>query len=153
MKIYQTRDAELVAKLNEPVHELHVSLYPSYFKEYHYEEVKTFFEKLMDKEQYLFLVLEESGQFIGFAMLELRSYSETIFKKAYQSLYIHQLSISGMYKGKGYGTKLMDEITTIARDRGLHKIELDHWTDNEVAKEFYKKLDYTPIREYLYKDL
>ncbi|WP_010096571.1 GNAT family N-acetyltransferase [Ornithinibacillus scapharcae] len=153
MKIYQTKDAELIAKLNQSVHELHVSLYPSYFKDYHAEKVKTFFEGLMNKEQYIFLVLEDIGQSIGFAMLELKAYPETIFKNAYQSLYIHQLSISSMYKSKGYGTKLMDEITTIARNKGLHKIELDHWSDNEIAKAFYKNLGYSPIREYLYKDI
>lgn len=47
----------------------------------------------------------------------------------------------------------MDEITTIARNRGLHKIELDHWSDNEVAKEFYRRMGYTPIQEYLFKNL
>ncbi|MBM7702239.1 hypothetical protein [Metabacillus iocasae] len=39
MNISSTNDFELVAKLNKSVHDLHVNLYPEYFKEYNFGEM------------------------------------------------------------------------------------------------------------------
>lgn len=51
MKISRTNDFELVAKLNKYVHDLHANLYPKYFKEYNFEDMKTFFQKIIKKER------------------------------------------------------------------------------------------------------
>ena len=71
MKISQTNDFELVAKLNKYVHDLHANLYPEYFKEYNFEGIKTFFQKIIDKEEFTFLLLEdELPRAVGDALLE-----------------------------------------------------------------------------------
>jgi diamine N-acetyltransferase len=153
MKISLTKDYELIATLNKPVHDLHVELYPDLFKPYNYEEFKTFFADMVNKEKFKFLLLVDEGQALGFAMVELRDYPETIFRKSYQSMYVHQLSILENHRNKGYGSRLMEKIKKIAKENGIHKIELDYWANNSTAKSFYKKNDYLVSREIVYKDL
>ena len=152
MKISRTNNFELVATLNKYVHDLHVNLYPQYFKEYNYVEIKNFFQKIIDKEKFTFLLLEDDDKPIGYAWIEFRNYPENAFKKAYQSIYVHQISISESQRKKGYGSKLMDEIAEMAKANGINKIELDYWFNNEIAKSFYKKNDFVKYQEFVYKE-
>jgi diamine N-acetyltransferase len=153
MKINQTRDFELVTKLNKFVHDLHANLYPEYFKEYNFGEIKTFFQGIMDRKEFIFLVLEDDDQPIGYTWIELRNYPDNAFKKAYKSVYVHQISIAENHRKQGFGSKLMDEITDIAKANGISKIELDYWFDNEIANNFYMKNDFVKYREFVYKDI
>lgn len=153
MKVIRSKDYKLIAKLNRYVHDLHVRLYPEYFKPYDQESFTAFYKELIDQDNLIFLVLEDLFEPVGFAMVELKQYPETIFKKAYQSVYVHQISISDKKQNKGYGTMLMEEIETLATQKEIHRIELDYWSNNEIAKSFYKKNKFTIYREHVYRDL
>lgn len=153
MKIRQTKDFELVAKLNKPVHDLHFTLYPKHFNKYNYEEIKEVFKKLIENENFIFLLLEVNQEAVGYAWLEIRNYPENAFKKSYHSIYIHQISIVQTQRKKGYGTALMNYIYHMAKEKGIDLIELDYWVDNNIAKEFYKKQDFVKYREFVYKQL
>ncbi|GMA64325.1 hypothetical protein GCM10025859_47650 [Alicyclobacillus fastidiosus] len=57
MKITRTTDFELIARLNKPIHDLHVSLYPQHFTDYNFEAIRDSFEKLVKSEAFIFLLL------------------------------------------------------------------------------------------------
>ncbi|MEH7132552.1 GNAT family N-acetyltransferase, partial [Priestia megaterium] len=130
MKISRTFDAGKIAKLNQSVHQLHVELYPQHFQTYDFHQVHEFFKKVMKDDRFIFLLGEDEGQHVGFAWLEIKQYSETVFKKAYESIYVHQINIAESYKNKGFGSSLMKEIYSIARTNDINTIELDYWNDN-----------------------
>lgn len=153
MRISLTKDYELVAKLNKYVQDLHTHLFPENFKEYNFVEVKNFFKETMNKPNLIFLLLEDNEESVGYAWIEFKDYQESAFKKSYKSLYVHQISISEIHKNKGYGSRLMDEISTIAKTNGMNKIELDYWLDNEAAKNFYKSREFIPYLEFVFKDI
>ncbi|GLH62398.1 GNAT family N-acetyltransferase [Parageobacillus sp. G301] len=153
MRISRTNNYELIAKLNKHVHDLHSNLYPEYFKEYNYEDIKDFFKGIVDKQNFIFLLLEEDDQPLGYAWIEIRNYPENAFKKSYKSVYVHQISIVENHRRKGCGSKLMDAIYDIAKTNGINKIELDYWFSNEIAKNFYKKNGFVKYREFVYKDI
>jgi diamine N-acetyltransferase len=67
LKISRTKDYELIAKLNKYVHDVHTELYPKYFKEYDYDAIKDFFKGIMNNPNFIFLILEEGGQQLGYA--------------------------------------------------------------------------------------
>jgi diamine N-acetyltransferase len=96
---------------------------------------------------------EAIKQYLGYAWIEIRNYPENAFKKAYPSVYVHQISISESHRKKGYGSKLMEEIYHIAKTNHIDMIELDYWCDNHSAKEFYKKQGFTKYREFVYKEV
>ncbi|MBM7602657.1 ribosomal protein S18 acetylase RimI-like enzyme [Metabacillus crassostreae] len=153
MKISETKDSALIAKLNKPVHDLHYSLYPKYFNEYKYEEINEVFKKLIENEKNIFLLLEENEDAVGYAWIEIRDYPENAFKKRYQSIYVHQISIAPTQRKKGYGTALMNFIDQRAIEREIDLIELDYWIDNKAAEEFYEKHKFVKYREFVYKQL
>ncbi|KZZ83868.1 GNAT family N-acetyltransferase [Bacillus sp. SJS] len=153
MNITRTKDFELVAKLNRYVHDVHTALYPEYFKAYDYSEIRSFFQRIIETEEFIFLVLEEVGQPLGYAWIEIRNYPENAFKKAYRSVYVHQISIADHMRNQGYGSRLMEEVAEVAKSKGITKVELDYWFDNEAAKIFYRKNNFVKYREFVYMDL
>lgn len=93
MRVVETRDYELVARLNKPVHDLHVALYPDYFEEYNYEKLVNIFQNQMENEKNVFFVMEDDKEPVGFAWVEIKRDHRYPYKKGYQSVYVHQLSI------------------------------------------------------------
>ncbi|WP_129583629.1 hypothetical protein [Alicyclobacillus tolerans] len=79
--------------MNKPIHELHAFMYPQYFREYHFEAIRDSFKKLVKDNSFVFLLLEDENESFGYAWVELRNYSETVFTKARQALFVHQISI------------------------------------------------------------
>ncbi|QTL51885.1 MULTISPECIES: GNAT family N-acetyltransferase [Priestia] len=153
MKISRTSDAGKIAKLNQPVHQLQVELYPQHFQTYDFHQIHEFFKKVMGNDRFIFLLAEDGGQHVGFAWLEIKQYSETVFKKAYKSIYVHQINIAEHYKNKGFGSSLMKEIYSIARTNDINTIELDYWNDNTIAERFYEKEGFVTYRKMAYKEL
>jgi ribosomal protein S18 acetylase RimI-like enzyme len=153
MNIKQTYDYELIAKLNKSIHDWHFNLYPKYFKEYNFEASREFFKEAIEKENFIFIIGEVDKVPAGYAWLEIRNYPESKFIKSYSSIYVHHFSIEEKFKSKGYGSKLMKEIENIAASRNIHKIELDYWSANRSASQFYDKCGFIHRREFVYKDL
>jgi diamine N-acetyltransferase len=153
MKIIETTDYEAIARLNQSVQTLHSSLYPEYFKEYNYEDIEEFFKGLINKPDFIFLLLEDHDQLIGYGWIELKNYKENAFMKAYKSIYVHQICILAAERRKGYGLKLMESIYGIAKANQIGKIELDYWSENTIAKDFYQKNGFLKYREFVYKEI
>lgn len=153
MKIYESANYDRIAKINRSVHEIHAQQYPDHFKIYDYEGVKQFFKTVIGKPQHKFLLMGEEDQEIGYAWIEIRSHAENVFKKGYQSVYIHQLNIDEGYRGKGYGKRLMEYIENLGIQYGAKFIEVDYWIKNTIAGEFYRKTGFKAYREFLYKEV
>lgn len=151
MHITRTTDFELIARLNKPIHELHASLYPEYFTEYNFEAIRDSFEKLVQGDSSIFLLLEDANEPLGYAWVELRNYPQTAFTKTRRALFVHQLGIVHEQKRRGYGAALMDYIYNLAREQSIETVELDYWVNNEIAKNFYSKQGFTGYREFVYR--
>ncbi|MFD1636355.1 GNAT family N-acetyltransferase [Evansella tamaricis] len=153
MKIISTKDYQVILKLNKSVHDLHVQLYPEHFKQYDETVIGGFFQSIINNPQFLFLLVEDEGEYRGYAWVEYKDYPESPFTKSRQSIYVHHLNILESHKGKGYGSHLMNAIYEIARKNGRTKVELDYWVGNGAAEKFYEKEGFQSYREYVFKDL
>lgn len=153
MNISQTVNYDIIAKLNKHVHDLHVKLYPQYFKEYNYASMKSFFKSIIRNDNFIFLLLEDDHEAVGYAWIEVVDHQETPFTKAYRSVYVHHISVDETKRSKGYGTKLMDKIYEISISKGIELVQLDYWSENQGAKNFYEKLGFTRYREFVYKNI
>lgn len=153
MKITPTTDVELLAHLNKPVHDLHVSLYPEYFVEYNFEAIRDSFKQCVTNENFIFLVLEDNEQPLGYAWIEIKDYPENAFRKQRKSIFVHNISIVEGQKRQGYGSHLMNHIYDLARRKGISLIELDYWANNEHAKNFHNKQGFLNYREMVFKQL
>lgn len=153
MNIIQTQNYELISELNREVQHIHAEMYPNHFKEHNHVEVSEFFKSIMTNLNYQFYIIEEQGQELGYIWIEIKEYQENPFRKAYKSLYIHQLNVIKSYHNQGLGQQLMNKAYEIAIQKQIKKIEVDYWVNNEMAKNFYSKNGYIAYKEYRYKDL
>ncbi|MCZ0703867.1 ribosomal protein S18 acetylase RimI-like enzyme [Natronobacillus azotifigens] len=153
IKVKQTNDYELIAKLNKPVHDLHCALYPERFNTYNFEEMQVLFKELMYNDAFIFLVIYDQEEAVGYAWIEIRNYPENPLIKGYHSIYVHQLSVVAWKRKQGYGTELLRYIEELAKERNIDVVELDYWVDNLVARHFYQKHHFTKKREFVYKKI
>lgn len=147
MELKKNEDAALLARLNQPVHELHHLAYPEIFKPYDYLETLDLFQKLVNQPEHYLLVAEEDGQDIGYVWGQVITLYETPFRYGQKSFYIHQIAIEPTFQGKGYGHQMMYEIEQIACNQGCDTVELDYWIKNDGVGLFYDKEGYEVLRK------
>lgn len=102
---------------------------------------------------HFFFLITENGRALGYIWIEIRDYQENAFLRAYQSLFVHHISIAIDHQNKGLGKQFMNKVMEFALERNIKRIELDYWSDNENAKSFYEKMGFTPYREFVFKEL
>jgi ribosomal protein S18 acetylase RimI-like enzyme len=61
-------------------------------------------------------------------------------------LHIHGIVVASEFRGIGIGSRLFDEIESIAKSKGLKKITLEVLDSNKLAYKLYKKLEFVDIR-------
>lgn len=153
MEMILTKDYGILAKLNEGVQNIHAEIYPEFFKIHNIDEVTQFFKEVVNKPNHLFLLVKDEDEFVGYAWIEIKNSLETPFKKAFSTLYIHQINIVDDKRNKGYGSFIIHKIVSFARDHHISRIELDYWTDNSIAKNFYEKLGFKKFREHVFMEI
>lgn len=99
---------------------------------------------LFDEHQAEALIAEEDGNPVGFA---LYFFNYSTFKTKH-GLYLEDLFILPEYRGKGYGKKLLLELTKIAHNRNCGRMEWCCLDWNTPSIEFYKSLGAVPMSEW-----
>ncbi len=153
MDIIQSIDSKVIAHLNRDIQNLHSAMFPWRFKEFDFDEVNHFFKNLMGNPNHYFFIIRDNNQDLGYTWIEIREYQENAFLKAYKSIFVHHISIASEYQNKGLGKELMNKVKEFAVERGIKRIELDYWSDNENAKRFYKKIGFNIYREFVFKNI
>ena len=92
---------------------------------------------LLTKAQGKVLVYERAGQVSGALILSWRRDSSVAR--------ITSVAVRPEYRGQGIGTVLVSQAETIARVRGLKKINLEVRLDNKKAISFYEGHGYTRV--------
>lgn len=80
------------------------------------------------------IVIENETQIVGFALF-YTSYSTWKGK----CLYLEDFYVLPEMRGSGFGSKLFDEVVSIAKTRGVKRMDWQVLDWNEPAIEFYKK--------------
>jgi GNAT superfamily N-acetyltransferase len=57
------------------------------------------------------------------------------------------MAVGGRWRGRGIGTRLLDALRATARERGIGTLELNVWSFNAEAREFYARAGFVPARE------
>lgn len=62
---------------------------------------------------------------------------------------VNEIGVLTSKQGNGYGKQIMLELKNMAKASNIHRIELNMWTFNENALNFYKKIGFNTYRRYL----
>ncbi|MXN90351.1 GNAT family N-acetyltransferase [Flavobacterium sp. Sd200] len=95
---------------------------------------------LNDKQaaQWPVIVAELNGEVLGYA-----SYGTFRFKEGFKYTVEHSVYVSNQHTGMGIGYKLMEELITIAKKKGLHTMIGCIDADNKGSIDFHKKFGFT----------
>ncbi len=136
-------DAELLARLVKPVHDLHAAAYPDFFKPYALsaEWIADFRERLLDPSITVFIA-EVDGAAAGYVLTQLVERPDNLYTYAMRFLLVDQISVNPEARSKGCGTALMQAAAELAQARGLKRVVLGVWTFNQRAIAFYERLGF-----------
>lgn len=96
-----------------------------------------------------YLVARAGAQVAGFACIAIKNNLWVAGNFAY----IDELVVDEVFRGRGIGTRLMEEMILIANERGCKKIELDSAFHRVRAHEFYRNLGFVKRSFVFSKDL
>lgn len=134
-----TRDAQLLALLNKDVQDLHHRLQPHIFKPWDQDSIASALKTMLQSADLLAFVAKVDGQHAGYILLKVIEKDENAFAYADRMIYIDQISVKNEFRGQGIGRILVEKAFEVAREEGITKIQLDHWTNNEGARAFFGK--------------
>ena len=104
------------------------------------ELAEVFAEALKSPENIAIFMIEDGGKTIGFANL-VKIFS--VWSEGF-ALMIDDLYLADEYQGRGYGTKVMEEIEDYARRNNFKRLQFQSEESNPKAKAFYTKIGYRP---------
>ena len=82
------------------------------------------------------LIAKDGDKFVGYISIFFAR-----FRKMKGNAYL-VLSVQENYRGQGFGTKLMQAAETLARERGIRRLELEVFAKNIRAHELFIHLGY-----------
>ena len=128
-------DFEEIHEIFQEVHDLHLNNTKNTFKNID-PFTKEEFECVLSDKNSFFLIAEEI-KIIGFihAFINEREGRKTKFKR---TMHIEHLGVKQTEHNRGIGSKLIEEIKSIAKDNKCDNIILDVYSFNENAIKFYK---------------
>ncbi|GJM34900.1 MAG: hypothetical protein DHS20C18_39010 [Saprospiraceae bacterium] len=137
--IKESKDASLLAELNEEVQTLHHILYPDVFKPYNRVATIESFKKMLKQGNVIALVAYYHNDPAGYVVCSTFKHKENVFQHAYSTLYIDQISVREKHRMHGVGSQLLEAIKSLAKTLKIERVQLDHWTKNEGARAFFKR--------------
>lgn len=88
-----------------------------------------------DKGYFSFFVAELDGEIVGHAI-----YYPVYFTWVGRSMYLDDLYVKEIYRGKGIGSKLLDKVLGAAREQECQRLRWQVLDWNEDAIRFYEKI-------------
>lgn len=121
------------------LHNLHVKNRNDIFKATDSPMKEEYFKDLLNNKDAKLFVIEnlENSEIVGYSNLKLMNTPniDIVVKSKY--IYIDDFCIKQAYKRKGIGKKLFNFILEYAKQQGVESVQLNVWSFNEDAIEFY----------------
>lgn len=102
---------------------------------------------LQDEQRPIFVAVERqdgSEAVLGYAFCILQQHIGDNILTDIRTLYIDDLCVDKVARGRHVGTKLYEHVVSYAREAGCHNVTLNVWTCNEGAMRFYEQLGLKP---------
>lgn len=153
IEILETKDYHMLAELNEEIQTFHHKTYPSIFKPYNKEAVTLFFKNSLDDKNVVAYVAKENGKALGYVLLFIVNFAENPFQYSRNYILLDQILVLKNHQSKGIGKQLLDATFSFAKSNKITRIELNHWTANDVARKFFSKSGFEYYNEKMRKEI
>ncbi len=120
----------------EAIYSLLAQLWPN--KNINKEKEKAVFNLGLYSHNQEYRILIFKDRVLGFASLTIKN---SLWQEGNMA-HLDEIVVDKVFRGQGFGTKLLDSMIKIAKDRSCMKIELDSAYHRKKAHEFYEKKDF-----------
>lgn len=142
-----------VNDLRRQVNEIHAENRPDVFKSGFGQELRNLAYTLLNGENSDILVVERNGIICGMACVNYVRRPETLYAMPRNFYQVQEIAVDEKFKRQGVGRELFEYMKKNALERGLNKIELDVWSFNESAIEFYEAMGFRETRIWMEYEL
>ena len=142
-------DLPRVNELRRQVNDLHVQGKPGWFKPGFGEELQQYLYTLFNSEDHEILVAELDGEIVGFTCTKYVDRPESPYSLRRRYVEIEELGVDENCRRSGTGRALVEAVRTIAKEKGVRRIDLNMWEFNENALKFYESMGFSTYRRYL----
>ena len=119
--------------------ELHCKNRPDIFKNITRKEVESeVVDVLESKERKMIVVVNDEKKVCGLVIFRIKEVENHVNLNDAKILYVGKIVVDKKCRRQGVGTLLMQEINKIAKELNCNRIELNCWSFNKEAIEFYK---------------
>lgn len=139
VEIEPTQDYKQLAKLNESVQTWHHQHYPEDFKPFSLPEIEQAFKKMMRDQNFFAFIAKRDKELIGYLLGFYTTRPESAFQLTKSILCIDQIAVSPQHRNHGVGQLLMDAALKLADQHEIQEIQLEHWSSNQGAEDFFSK--------------
>ena len=143
------QDIAEVNVIRKQVNDMHVLGEPKIFKPGFGENMQNFIKTFLTEENKVLLVAKDEGKVVGYAALEVIEKEETDYRYALRFLEVGELGVLDGVRQKGVGGKLMEEVKKVAQSLNIYEVQLNMWSFNSGALEFYEKIGFETYRRHL----
>ena len=145
----QPQDLERVKHLLDQVDLVHHNGRPDIFKigrKYTDPQILAIFE---DDNRPVFVLEDDDGIVQGYCFCIIEESAGDNVVVDHKTLYIDDLCVDELCRGKGVGRQLYHHAVDFARNIGCHNVTLNVWDCNPGARAFYDSLGMKPMKTYM----
>ena len=143
------QDLDRVNELRKQVNDIHTQGRPDIFRAGFSKELQEFARQLLKGENSDIIVAERDGVICGMACVDYVNKPESPYSLARSYYHVQEIAVDEAFRRQGVGQELMTFMKQHARKKNLPKIELDMWSFNESAGEFYEAAGFLETRRWL----
>ena len=133
-------DLPVIAQMRAQVHALHAKGRPDIFRADLTPELAARAREFLERPDAAILLAERDGVVCGFACVNEVVRAQSPYNNARAFLHVEEFGVDESHRRQGVGRELFDFIRAYAREKGLHRVELDMWAFNADALRFYESI-------------
>jgi len=142
------REAELdeierIAPLKQQLTDAHAAGEPGRFDPE--PDFSAFVSYVVNKDMHLFVV-EKDEKWVAYALVRYVHSAPNVYMMERKFVHVEEVCVDKDCKRMGIGRILMEHIRQDARQKGYSHIQLDVWSFNEGAMQFYESLGMRTVR-------
>ena len=139
VEIPKVEDFKRINELAVQVHEMHVTWNPDIFKSVKEVINKEYFDNLIKNEE--IYIAKVDKEIVGYIIFNIKE-KENPSMRYRKQLNIDAICVDERYRGKGIGTKILENIKEIAKTKGCTDLYLTVNQENENAIKVYEKFGF-----------
>ena len=142
VRFAQESELDRVNKLRKQVNDLHVKGRPDFFKPGFSSELQDYINVVWNDPEQEIIVATAGEVVCGFAIVHHIKKPENPYLRERDYLEIEEFCVDEAYRRTGVATSLISFIKDHAKEKGLHRLELNMWEFNHEALAFYESVGF-----------